>query len=214
MKKNKNINADFIIGESIPRFCGIDSPSIAYVKCDFLNINGRYIVSKESKINRDILHFTISNRELSKNHDISLVSDEIFNKLKTDYTRFIETETIDGLTYCVPGSILIDGNDTEIVVTPEGFNKHFTFKCLRKDFCIKYIKNSRFNVKAFKINEIYKISPIHSSETRYGILKSINDNKLVLLCPGNNKDEGESVMRHYSINDFTNDLKIIEHVDL
>ena len=212
--KKKNKLPEYVIEELIPRFRGIDNPTIANVKCEILNMNGNFIVSKTSMPDYDKLHLNIDD-SLSSEYEITLCSDQVFNEKKESYDRYRigEYDKIDGMltTYhhtATTGSTY---------VTPDGFEKHFKFRTLFEDFGIDIKKKYKFNESKFKLNDVFKISFTRQFDEKicYGILIKIEDTKLSFKVPKNPYvDDNTPYTYECSIDWIVDGTVEIERIDL
>ena len=209
--KKKNKLPEYVIEELIPRFRGIDTPTIANVKCDFLNMNGNFIMSKTSESDYDELHFDLD----VTSRDIKLVSDEIYRETKESYERckINEYDDVDGMLTTYRYSITTGVT----YVTLDGFNKHFKIHALRKDFGIDIKSNYKFYTSRLKVNDVFEITfnyKIRTCEKRYGILLIIKDTTLTFkLSSGFNPDDDYAPMKcEININDIISGKVKLEQI--
>lgn len=181
--EKKNKFPDYIIEELVPRFRGIDTPTIAHVECDFLDMNGNFIMYKTSNPDFDELRFTI-NSELNGSHEITLCSDKMYNRIKKSYndgTYAGYDEVNGGLTTY---RHTVTGESTYVTVA--GFNEHFKIRALREDFGIDIEPIYRFDASKFQTNDVFKIIPGKTvNPVQYGILIKVRDKSLIFKLPSN-----------------------------
>ena len=184
MKKKQNSIPEYVIEELIPRFRGIDTPTIANVKCDFLNMNGNFIMSKSSEEDYDELHLNADNTMFGR-YDIALCSDKDYLEIKESYENNKDNryDEVDGLLTTFRHSI----SNGVTYVTFDGFEKHFKINVLRKGFGIDIKKNYKFDKSKLKVNEVFKITAgkLTNNIECYGILMEIRDTSLVFKMPSN-----------------------------
>lgn len=172
---------DYIIEESIPRFSGIDTPTIAYVKCDFLNIDGNYIISRTLHSDwDDELQLRGDDSSPYSDYDIVLVSDNQYKILCERKSGRLSTHAIDecGGMLTTYRHSMFNGNTW---VTQEGFNKHFTVRTLSNDFKIEQFVNRKFDDTKLVKGGLYKITA--NGHVDYGILKTVDVTKLEFTVP-------------------------------
>lgn len=213
-KKQNNIIPEYVIEKLIPRFRGIDTPTIANVKCDFLNMNGNYIMSKTSKPDHDNLYFDLD-YSMFTSRDIKLVSDEMYRETKESYERckINEYDEVDGMLTTYHHSFATGST----YVTSNGFNNHFKISALRKDFGIDIKKNYKFDTSKFKVNEVFQITFKYKKiDIRYGILLSVNDKTLKFhLSTGFDPDDDYAPMKcEINIDDIISGKIQLERVNL
>jgi len=216
MKKKQNNIPEYVIEELIPRFRGIDTPTIAYVKCDFLNMNGNFIMSKTSKPDYDILQLNADDTMMGT-YAIMLCQDKAYREVKESIERHKDDQydEIDGMLTTYRHSIT--GGTT--YVTSVGFVQHFKIHPLRKGFGIDIKKNYKFDISKLKRNDVFKITIKYGRkkfDERYGILLSVNDTTLKLkLSMGFDPDDDYAPMAYeIKIDDIVNGKVTLEKVDL
>jgi len=179
--ENKNILPEYVIEESIPRFSGIDSTTLANVKADKYNkliktheqaISGHYILAKDSCYDNDALFLSV---DKSNTHAvITLLSNQAFDRKKK---RLKEIKR-----FCNSTENLLWGYDCHqlvIYVAPEGFSEYFKIKTLESEIGVEYKKRYRFDENKLNINRGYVIrNSVITSMISYGILNSINPKQL------------------------------------
>lgn len=172
---------EYVIEESIPRFSGIDTPTIASVKADKYNrliktseqaISGHYILAKDSCYDNDALFLSV---DKSNTHAIiTLLSNQAFDRKKK---RLKEIKR-----FCNSTDNLLWGYDCHqlvIYVAPEGFSEYFKIKTLESEIGVEYKKRYRFDENKLNINRGYVIrNSVITSMISYGILNSINPKQL------------------------------------
>lgn len=174
MKNNKL--PEYVIEELIPRFRGIDAPTIANVKCDQLGIDGNYIMSKTSEPDYDKLHLNADDTMMGT-YDIVLCSDKAYREIKELYedSKGLRCDETDGMLSTYHHSITTGLT----YVTSIGFENHFKIRTLSKDFGIDIKKNYKFSKSKLKINDVFKISyKGWFDDDMYGILIKIEDETL------------------------------------
>lgn len=179
----KNKLPDYVIEELIPRFRGIDTPTIAHVECKFLNMNRHFIMSKTSKPDRDELHFNIDGAMFST-YDITLCSDKLYRETKDSYEQYRsgKYDEVDGMLTTYRHSIA-----GVTYVTLDGFEKHFKIRALRPDFGIDIKPIYKFDTLKFKVNDVFKITSGKGiNDIQYGILTMIKEDELNFKMPSNN----------------------------
>ena len=178
----KNKLPDYVIEELIPRFRGIDTPTIAYVECKFLNMNRNFIMSKTSKPDCDELHFNIDGAMFST-YDITLCSDKLYRETKDsyEYYRSGRYDEVDGMLTTYKHSIA-----GATYVTLEGFEKHFKIRSLRQDFGIDIKPIYKFDTLKFKVNDVFKITSGKGHDIQYGILTMVKEDELNFKMPSDN----------------------------
>ena len=214
--KKKDIVPEYVIEELIPRFRGIDTPTIANAKCDFLNMNGNFIMSKTSKPDYDTLHFN-ANETMFGTYDIVLCSDKAYREIKESYENNKDNryDEFDGLLTTYRHSITTGMT----YVTSIGFVQHFKINALRKDFGIDIKKNYKFDTSKLKRNDVFKLTfkcKYKKFDERYGILLSVNDQtlKLKLSIGFDPDDDYAPMMYEINIDDIVNGKVILEKVNL
>ena len=214
--KKKNKLPEYVIEELIPRFRGIDTPTIANVQCDFLNINGNYIMSKTSEPDHDKLHLNVDYSKRNT-YDITLCSDKMYRDIKESYEHRKDGryDEVDGMLTTYRHSITTGLT----YVTSIGFNDHFKICALRKDFGIDIKKNYKFDASKLKVNDVFKITfnyKLKKIDVRYGILLSVNDKTLKFqLSIGFDPDDDYGPMKYdINIDDIINGKVMIERVYL
>lgn len=214
--KKKNAIPEYVIEELIPRFRGIDTPTIANVKCDFLNIDGNFIMSKTSKPDYDELHLN-ANDTMFGGYDIKLCSDKTydFNKKEFEGWENNQYDEVDGMLTSYHHSI----STGTTYVTFAGFGRHFRINVLRKGFGIDIKKNYKFDKSKFKRNDVFKIMikyKFKKVDERYGIVLSVNDKTLKLkLSIGFDPDDDYRPMNYdIKIDDIVNGKVTLERVEL
>ena len=179
--ENKNKLPEYVIEESIPRFSGIDSTTLANVKADKYNrlikiseqaISGHYILAKDSCYDNDALFLSV---DKSNTHAvITLLSNQAFDRKKK---RLKEIKR-----FCNSTDNLLWGYDCHqlvIYVAPEGFSEYFKIKTLESEIGVEYKKRYRFDENKLNINRGYVIrNSVITSTISYGILNSINPKQL------------------------------------
>jgi hypothetical protein len=210
----KNKLPDYIIEELIPRFRGIDTPTIAHVECKFLNMNRNFIMSKTSKPDYDELHFDIDGGMFST-YDITLCSDKMYREIKNSYEHVGQYDEIDGMLTTKCYSITTGMT----YVTSVGFMNHFKIRTLVDEFTIDIKKNYKFDSSKLKVNDVFIITinyKIRSSAVRYGILLSVNDTTLELkLATGFVQDDDNTPMKYeINIDEIISGKVTLERVDL
>jgi hypothetical protein len=212
--KMKNKIPEYVIEELIPRFRGIDTPTIANVECAFLNMNGNFIMSKTSEPDYDKLHLN-ANDTMMGNYDIALCSNKAYREIKELYDdskehRYDET---DGMLSTYHHSITTGMT----YVTLLGFENHFKIRTLSKDFGIDIKKNYKFDKSKLKLNDVFEITikyKTKKADIRYGILLSDNDTTLQLnLSMGFDEDAYKPATLGISIDDIINGTVTLERVD-
>jgi len=214
MKKTKL--PEYVIEELIPRFRGIDTPTIANVKCDFLNMNGNFIMSKTSEDDYDELHLNADNTMFGR-YGIVLCSDKAYREVKESYERSKDhkyDEVDDMLTTCRHS---ISNGMT--YVTFLGFENNFKIHALRKDFGIDIKKNYKFDKSKLKVNDVFKIIIKYRAkkfDERYGILLSVKDTTLKLkLSIGFDPDDDYAPMEYeINIDNIVSGKVTLERVEL
>lgn len=214
--KKKNKLPEYVIEELIPRFHGIDTPTIANVKCDFLNMNGNFIMSKTSEPDHDELYFDLDD-SIIKSREIKLVSDEIYRKTKESYERckINEYDEVDGMLTTYRYSIA----SGVTYVTLDGFNNHFKINTLQKDFGIDIKSNYKFYTSRLKVNDVFEITfnyKMRKCEKRYGILLIIKDTTLTFkLSSGFDPDDDYAPMKcEINIDDIVSGKVKLEQIKL
>jgi hypothetical protein len=217
MKKKQNNIPEYVIEELIPRFRGVDTPTIANVKCDFLNMNGNFIMSKTSKSDHDVLHFDLDGDVMFKSYDIRLYSDKMYCETKESYERckIDEYDEVDGMLTTYHHSITTGTT----YVTSIGFENHFKIRALRKDFGIDIKKNYKFDSSKLKVNDVFEITfdyKLKQRDVRYGILLSVKDTTLKLkLSIGFDPDDDYGPMNYrLNIDDIVSGKIKLERVNL
>lgn len=214
--KNKTKLPEYVIEELIPRFRGIDIPTIANVKCDFLNMNGNFIMSKSSEEDYDELYFE-ANDTMFGRYDIVLCSDKAYREIKESYERSKDhkyDEVDDMLTTC---RYSISNGMT--YVTSLGFENNFKIRALRKDFGIDIKKNYKFDKSKLKVNDVFKIIIKYRAnkfDEKYGILLSVKDTTLKLkLSIGFDPDDDYAPMEYeINIDNIVSGKVTLEKVEL
>ena len=211
----KNKLPDYVIEELIPRFRGIDTPTIAHVECKFLNMNRNFIMSKTSKRDFDELHFNIDGAMFTT-YDITLCSDKMYRETKDSYERYEsgKYDEVDGMLTTYKHSIA-----GVTYVTSIGFMNHFKIRTLVDDFTIDIKKNYKFDPSKLKVNDVFIITinyKIRSSAVRYGILLSIDDTTLKLkLAAGFDQDDDNKPMTYeINIDEIISGKVTLERIDL
>jgi hypothetical protein len=214
--EKKNAIPEYVIEELVPRFRGIDTPTIANVKCDFLNMNANFIMSKTSKPDYDELHLN-ANETMCGSYNIVLCSDKAYREIKESYENNKDNryDEFDGLLTTYHHSITTGMT----YVTSIGFVQHFKISALRKDFGIDIKKNYKFDTSKFKRNDVFKIIikyKVKKFDERYGILLSVNDKTLKLkLSIGFDPDDDYRPMNYdIKIDDIVNGKVTLERVNL
>ena len=214
MKKTKL--PEYVIEELIPRFRGIDTPTIANVKCDFLNMNGNFIMSKTSEQDYDKLHLN-ANDTMPGMYDITLCSDKAYHEIKDSYERSMEHsyDEVDGMLTTYRRTFTTGVT----YVTLAGFENHFKIRTLQKGFGIDIKKNYKFDASKLKLNNVFEITfkcKLKSDEVRYGILLSVNDKILKFkLSEGFDPDDYYAPMTYeIDIDDIINGNVTLERVEL
>ena len=210
----KNKLPDYVIEELIPRFRGIDTPTIAHVECELLNMNRNFIMSKTSKPDYDELHFDIDGGMFST-YDITLCSDKMYREIKNSYEHDGQYDEIDGMLTTKRYSITTGMT----YVTSVGFMNHFKIRTLVDDFTIDIKMNYKFDPSKLKVNDVFKITindKIRSSIVRYGILLSVNDTTLELkLATGFVQDDDNTPMKYeINIDEIISGKVTLERVEL
>jgi len=181
MMEKKNKLPEYVIEESIPRFSGIDSTTLANVKADKYNkliktheqaISGHYILAKDSCYDNDALFLSV---DKSNTHAvITLLSNQAFDRKKK---RLKEIKR-----FCNSTDNLLWGYDCHqlvIYVAPEGFSEYFKIKTLESEIGVEYKKRYCFDENKLNINRGYVIrNSVITSMISYGILNSINPKQL------------------------------------
>lgn len=213
--KKKNKLPEYVIEELIPRFRGINTPTIANVKCDFLNMNGNFIMFKASEPDHDELYFDLDS--IFKSYDIKLCSDKMYREIKESYERckINEYDEVDGMLTTYRYSI----TSGLTYVTSAGFENHFKIQALSKDFGIDIKKNYKFDTSKLKVNDVFQITfkgKLKQTNVRYGILLSVNDKTLKFqLSTGFDPDDNYGPMKYeINIDDIVSGKVILERVDL
>ena len=172
---------EYVIEESVPRFSGIDIPTIAYVECKFLNMDGNFIMSKTSKPDYDELRLVFNNT-MGGLYDITLCSDKMYREIKDSYERNNDFDEVDGMLTTYRHSITTG----KTYVTSVGFEHHFKIRSLRKDFGIDIEPIYKFDASKFQVNDVFKItSGKCANGIQYGILMTIRDTSLIFKMPSN-----------------------------
>ena len=175
MKKNNKL-PEYIIEELIPRFRGIDTPTIANIECSFLNMNGNFIMSKTSEPDYDKLHLN-ANDTMMGTYDIVLCSDKAYREIKDSYERSNDHQydETSGMLSTFHHSITTGMT----YVTSFGFENHFKICTLSKDFGIDIKTNYKFDKSKLKVNDVFKLSSKRLFDKDiYGILIKVEDESL------------------------------------
>lgn len=214
--KKKNKLPEYVIEELIPRFRGIDIPTIANVECKILNMNGNFIMSKISEPDHDELHLNVDDSVMNE-YDIKLFSNELYRETKESYERcrINEYDEVDGMLTTYHHSIVTGST----YVTLDGFNKHFKIHTLRKDFGIDIKKNYKFDKSKLKVNAVFEITFNHKMrkcDIRYGILLSVDDTTLKFkLSMGFDPDDDYAPMKcEIKVDEIINGKVKLERVKL
>lgn len=211
----KNKLPDYVIEELIPRFRGIDTPTIAHVECSYLNMNGNFIMSKTSKPDYDELHFNIDGGMFST-YDITLCSDKMYRETKDSYEcyRSGKYDEVDGMLTTYKHSIA-----GVTYVTSIGFMNHFKIRTLQEDFTIDIKENYKFDESKLKVNDVFKITfkgKLKQTDVRYGILLSVDDTTLKLkLATGFVQDDDNGPMTYeINIDEIISGKVMLDKIDL
>jgi len=217
MKKKNDISIpEYVIEELIPRFRGIDTPTIANVKCDFLNMNGNFIMSKKSMPDYDKLYLN-ANDTMMGMYDIVLCSDKAYREIKDSYERRKDHkyDEVDGMLTTYHHSF----TDGMTYVTSVGFVHHFKINVLRKGFGIDIKKNYKFDASKLKVNDVFKIIIKYRAkkfDERYGILLTVKDTTLKFkLSIGFDPDDDYAPMEYeINIDNIVSGKVTLERVEL
>lgn len=216
MKKKQNNIPEYVIEELVPRFRGIDTPTIAYAECKFLNMDGNFIMTKTSKPDYDELHLGFDDT-LTGKYDIKLCSDKMYREIKESYEhhKYERYDEVDGMLTTFHHSIT---NGTTYV-TSVGFVEHFKINTLRKGFGIDIKKNYKFDTSKLKKNDVFRIMIKYKCkkyDERYGILLSVNEKTLKMkLSIGFDPDDDYAPMAYeIKIDDIINGKVTLEKVNL
>ncbi len=214
MKNNKL--PEYVVEELIPRFRGIDAPTIANVECGFLNMTGNFIMSKTSTPDYDKLHLNADDTMMGT-YDIILCPDKTYREVKDSYVRYKDHryDETDGMLTTYHHSITTGMT----YVTSLGFENHFKIRTLSKDFGIDIKNNYKFDTSKLKLNNVFKITLKYENkkvDIRYGILLSVNDTTLKLsLSMGFDEDDdyGPTTLE-INIDNIINGVVTLERVVL